>query len=248
MVQSVSESGKQTGKGSGTVKGIKGITKYSIVQGIIWLSAIGLAIWVFIIGIEPVNEAELLFPTEQTKSEVLYSGDRITQKFRATYDRLDGVDIVLSYDDNLPSDVMIKISLLRGDETVMEQPLPVNICNKGQLLHLKTDVRNCLGEEMTICVENISDSSVQQGFALLTTTKEYLFPENTDNYLFNGIENNGRLLGLYFYITGFEYYKSFTYAFWVMLAALFLTGFVHQAALKQRHNAPQPAECGSPYH
>lgn len=191
-----------------------------------WLFALGAIFLIISKFAEPLYREETQSTAAFSLTEPLYPGDSITQPFIATDDSLSTVEIALSYGESLSETTTMSLSLYRGDTLVMEQPLSVKYCPNQTFFRFYANQKDCLGETFSITVRNTTDSSSAdeaQTFRLMSTSQEHSYLTNTSNYSFNDTMGNERLFCRFTYQTGYNCYKAFTYAFWVLLCAMFLT-------------------------
>lgn len=194
------------------------------IQCIIWLSAVCAIAFVLHQKITPLYSQELLNSVQPSATPELKPGESVSQSFRSDYEYLHNAGVAISYRDDIPENTTALIQVLTGDELIVEQPLTLWYFPTNTFCPLGTDLPDCQGKTITIRVENISPESDDAVFSLLATDREYLYPANTDDYQLNGTPQRGRLLFTASYITGYSYYHALTYAFWIFLAALILSG------------------------
>ncbi|MCH5343094.1 MAG: hypothetical protein J1E64_03570 [Acetatifactor sp.] len=197
-----------------------------MLQIIIWLLAVCMMIFVLNRKLAPVYTDETLNAAHFITTPELLPGDAVTQSFTSSYDKLTNVDVALCYDADISENAAALIQVLREDTVIVQQPLSVRSCPNSSFLSLSVKTSDCLGDHFTIRVENISDPSDNTSFTLMATDKEYLYLDNTSNYEWNGLSSSSRILCRFTYQTGYSYYPALTYAFWVFLAALIVTGLL----------------------
>lgn len=201
----------------------KSSSKKILIRLFIWLTAACLMLLVFFTSLSPISE-EVYFTTNSYQETVsLRPGDYIEQSFLASTDRMTEIAIALSYDETIPDSTTLLLKVLSGGQTIVEQPLKVKACVNQTFLPVAADIRDCQGKTITIHVENTSAPSDPGSFALLSSDKEYLYPDSMENYTYNGVTAQGRLLCKMTYVTGYTWYRALTYAFWIFLTALVLT-------------------------
>ena len=208
---------------------------------IIWMIAVCLMVFLFLKRLEPSYLQETLSASSYSKTPLLCPGDTVTQSFQASHDILSTVEIALSYEDSIPDDTQVTISLFRGNTLLFSQPLRVKSCPNHTFFSLQADASGCEGEIFTLEIQNSSDavgSASQAAFSLLSTDKEYLYLENTQDCLMNGQTLASRLLCRFTYQTGYShYYEALTWSFWIFLAALLFTEALPRLqTLWQRNN------------
>lgn len=208
---------------------------FPIVPFAIWLLAFCLMIFLFVRKLTPVYTQESLNSFYFTTTPALRPGDALTQNFTPTQDKLYSIDIAFSYDETISDDAVARISLLCGSEVLLDQVLNINVCPNNAFLTLYTDLLGCAGDTLTLRIENISDSSIppaNTAFSLMATDRAYLYLDNTEDYYFQNLSQNARILCRFSYQTGYSYYQALTYAFWVFLLALIATKLFSQASLR----------------
>ena len=209
---------------SKTRNGEKQPLSYLLTQCIIWLPAVCAIAFIFCKKITPLYTDITLNSVSPIKTAVLKPGESISQSFPASYSHLYTVGVAVSYQDNMPDDTTVLFQVFSDEELIVEQPLSIWYLPDSGFCTLGTDLPDCQDKTITIRVENISRGSDDAAFSLLATDREYLYPADTDDYLLNGEPQDGRLLFTASYITGYSWYHALTYAFWIFLAALILSG------------------------
>lgn len=197
-----------------------------LLQIVIWLLAVCMMVFVLIRKMTPIYSDETLNAAHFITTPELLPGDTVTQTFTSSYDKLTNVDIALCYADDISENATVLLQVLKEDTVIVQQALSVRACPNNSFLSLSVKASDCLGDLFTIRVENISDSSDNTSFTLMATDKEYLYLDNTSDYEWNGLAAPSRILCRFTYQTGYSYYQALTYAFWVFLAALILTGLL----------------------
>lgn len=217
------------------------LKSYFWIQCIIWLLAACSMIFVFYKKLTPIYADETLSASNYITTEELKPGDFVIQTFTSTYNHLENVDIALSYADTIADDTAVLFQVYHGTELIIEQPLAVKSCPNVSFLTLYTNVSDCKGDTFTIRVENISENDDNTSFSLMATDKEYLYLDNTSNYQFDDQPETARIFCRFTYQTGWTYYPALTYAFWVFLVSLIVTGIVPGLYSKLlQNNNPSP--------
>lgn len=194
------------------------------IQCIIWLSAVCAIAFILHQKVTPLYSQELLNSVHPSTTPELKPGESVSQSFRSDYGYLHNAGVAISYRNDIPENTTALIQVLAEDELIVEQPLTLWYFPSNTFCPLGTDLPDCQGKTITIRVENISQGSDAAAFSLLATDREYLYPADTGDYLLNGEPRSGRLLFTASYITGYSWYHALTYAFWIFLAALILSG------------------------
>lgn len=192
-----------------------------LIQCMIWLFAVCSMSFIFCKKITPLYTEDSLNSVQPIKTSELKPGESISQSFRSSYDHLYSVGVAISYQNDIPEDTAVLFQVLSEEKLIIEQPLSIWYVPDSGFFTLEADLQNCQNETITIRVENVSPQGSDDAvFSLLATDKEYLYSDNSENYLFNDEPQEGRLLFTVSYLTGYSYYHALTYAFWIFLTAL----------------------------
>ena len=215
---------------------MRNLTFRVLAQYIIWILAVCAMLFNFYRKATPIYTQEYLNSVHPVNTPELKPGEYVSQSFRSSYDYLYNVGVAISYQNDISEDTSILIQVLSGEELVVEQALSIWYCPDSSFCTLFTNLQDCQGKTITIRVENTSPASDNASFSLLATDKNYLYLDNTDNYLLNGEEQNARLLLTSSYRTGYSCYRALTYSFWIFFAALIASSLISRPhCILQRH-------------
>lgn len=156
---------------------------------------------------------------EPEDTPALLPGDCLTQDMYIPYDYVEKISIAFSYQEDMAQDTETLVEATVDGETVMSQALRVNACANGSFIDFEVNLNKCKGKTITISVSNVTPETVPGGeFALLSTDKEFMFPDSVSTCRINGIETGSCVFCRAVCIRGYSYYGSATGAFLVFLA------------------------------
>ncbi len=203
----------------------KNKTAYLFLQIAIWCLGAASMIALFLHFYTPIYANEMTSPANFGYTEALHSKDVVSQSFTADRDSYEGFEFAFFYDEKISSEATSKICIFHEDTLVLEQPLAVKGTQNQTFLYLNVPIKNCLGDKITLEVENASPSS-SDTFSLLTAEPLSVRPSNLDNYSFNEKEQDTCLLFRLTYCTGYTYYKALSGAFFALIITLAASAFV----------------------
>ena len=189
-----------------------------------WLIAVGLitivaAVIVFWKKRIPIVEDITLNVVEVQNTSVLMPGDCLKQDLYAVYDHLENISIAFSYQQEMAEETEALIELIVDGEAVMSQVLQVNACANQRFVDFNVNLDHCRGKKLTVAISNVTPETVSGGeFALMSTDKEFLFLDTVEPYRINEQQAGSCIFCRSTYITGYSYYQSLTYSFFVFLA------------------------------
>lgn len=203
---------------------------FFLIVCIIWVMAFVIFLKITQINFHPTIKQETIGTGYDLKTELLYSGDSVTQSFTSSYDVLKSVSIAMSYEDTISSSTTLLVEVFRNDVLLVNQPLIIHAFPKGTFVELQLNSTECLNDIFKVVITNTSATTDSD--AVFSVMKTLVDVENLEPYTQNGIAQNGFILFQTTYETGHNYYELFTYFVWIVITSLITTAFAKHLILR----------------
>ena len=172
--------------------------------------------------IVPVYTVTSLYTNNYTETPPLAAGDVLSCTFSPSENTLSEIDFAFSYSDTVSDSAQLILSILRGEEILVEQPLSLKALPNSTFVSFDFSQKHCKKEQYTIQIKNTSSDS-RDTFSVLSTDCAPAYLDTVSDYKINDISYTERILCQFHYITGYSFYKVLSAVFLLFLFSTAIT-------------------------